>query len=75
MLDCNFQVSSWAASEIIRGSTVAERAELLEKFIHIADFCRDMNNFNDALLITFSLESISIKRLEKSWRLIPEKVS
>lgn len=70
---CNW-ISKWVATEIVRGESVEERGELLEKFIRLATFCYEMNNFNDTLLIVYSLQSSSIKRLEKSWSLLPETV-
>ena len=70
---CNW-ISRWVATEIVSGETVADRSELIEKFIRLATFCFELNNFNDTLLIVYSLQSSAIKRLEKSWGLLPEKV-
>ncbi|CAG9535080.1 unnamed protein product [Cercopithifilaria johnstoni] len=63
-------VCLWCQREILSREKVAKRAEVLRHFIRIAKHLCDLNNLNSTFSIVSALQSLSIYRLAKTWRLI-----
>ncbi|KAF2074404.1 hypothetical protein CYY_004300 [Polysphondylium violaceum] len=59
--------SFWVASQILWQDDLANRVKVIEKFILIAKYLRDMNNFNTPLAIFTGLNTASILRLKKTF--------
>jgi len=59
--------SFWVASQILWQDDLANRVKVFEKFILIAKYLRDMNNFNTPLAIFTGLNTASILRLKKTF--------
>ncbi|GAM17522.1 hypothetical protein SAMD00019534_006970 [Acytostelium subglobosum LB1] len=59
--------SFWVASQILWQEDVESRVRVIEKFLNIAKFLREMNNFNTALNIFAGLNQSSINRLKKTF--------
>ncbi|KAI9364478.1 ras guanine nucleotide exchange factor domain-containing protein [Zopfochytrium polystomum] len=60
-------IRNWVALEICSTRSHNHRRRLVEKFIHVAKYCREMNNFHTCLLIVSGLLSPSVQRLRKTW--------
>jgi len=63
----------WVATEIIKEDKLTRRAYLLKKFINIAEFCRQLNNFNAVMEIISGLNLTPVYRLRKTWDALPKK--
>jgi hypothetical protein len=67
------RVSHWAASEILTQPDVKLRAQVIVRFICIAHFCLQLNNFNGVMQMLAALQNSSVHRLYKTWELLPQK--
>ncbi|EGC30334.1 hypothetical protein DICPUDRAFT_157929 [Dictyostelium purpureum] len=63
----------WVATEIVQEERLAKRANLIKKFISIADQCKNLNNFNAVMEILSGLNLTPVFRLKKTWETIPRK--
>lgn len=66
-------IRNWVALEICSAQNVKTRKNLIRKFIEIAKYCRELNNFNSALFIVSGLLSTPVRRLKQTWELISNK--
>jgi len=66
-------VSSWVATEVVKVEQLKQRAQVLSKFIEIAEKCRSYNNFNAVMEVISGLQSSSVYRLRQTWGLISNK--
>jgi son of sevenless-like protein len=66
-------ISNWVASEILRESSVKQRAVLLHRFIIIAEESRALRNYNAVMAILSGLQSAPIYRLKHTWSLLPDR--
>lgn len=55
------------------GSTDKRRAALIKYFIGVAEALRSLQNFNSLMAVIASLNGSAIRRLKKSWALVPSK--
>eukprot|EP01132_Coremiostelium_polycephalum_P003803 gene3803-4732_t len=69
------RISSWVSTKIISKETPEERATIIEAFINIANFAKELKNFNCVMEILGSLHSSSISRLKNSWSLLSPKAN
>uniref|UniRef100_A0A0R3RZZ9 Ras-GEF domain-containing protein n=1 Tax=Elaeophora elaphi TaxID=1147741 RepID=A0A0R3RZZ9_9BILA len=60
----------WCQREILSRERAAKRAEVLGHFIRVAKHLYDLNNLNSTFSIVSALQSLSIYRLAKTWKLI-----
>ncbi|KYQ93328.1 RasGEF domain-containing protein [Tieghemostelium lacteum] len=67
------RISSWVTTKIISKETPEERATIIEAFITIANYAKDLRNYNCVMEILGSLHSSSISRLKNSWSLVSAK--
>ncbi|XP_019849732.1 PREDICTED: uncharacterized protein LOC100632362 isoform X1 [Amphimedon queenslandica] len=67
------KVSYWVASEILSVSDEKSRALLIEKFIEVAKHCQELKNINTTVSLVTGLSLSSIRRLNKTWKLVNEK--
>jgi son of sevenless-like protein len=66
------QLSMWVGSTIVSYPDIEERAQIIEKFIDIADQLWQLNNFNGVFTICSGLGLSSIFRLKKTWPMVSE---
>jgi len=66
-------IRNWVAIEICSVQNIKTRKYLIHKFIEIAKYCREFNNFHSALSIVSGLLSSPVQRLKKTWELINNK--
>ena len=62
------------ASEILSRGTASSRAAAIEKWVVVADVCRNLCNFNAVLEIVSALMSSSVFRLKKTWEKLSKQV-
>lgn len=67
------EVSYWVASEIVSVENLKNRVEVVKRFITIAEYVRQLNNFSTMMEIVVGLNLASVQRLEKTWVSIPPK--
>eukprot|EP01103_Thecamoeba_quadrilineata_P019256 TRINITY_DN7710_c0_g1_i1.p1 TRINITY_DN7710_c0_g1~~TRINITY_DN7710_c0_g1_i1.p1 ORF type:complete len:1179 (-),score=318.56 TRINITY_DN7710_c0_g1_i1:14-3550(-) len=67
-------VSAWVASEIIQTTSLNERILTVQRFITIAQHCRDLHNFNATQEILSGLSSAAIYRLKATWAKVDPKL-
>jgi len=67
-------VSYWVATEIVMTIDLKERANVLRKFISVAESLKEMNNYNGLMEIVGGLNMWSITRLNETWNLLPRPV-
>ncbi|KAJ5079686.1 ras guanine nucleotide exchange factor i-related [Anaeramoeba ignava] len=65
-------VSLWVATCVVRRDKPKSRANIINKFIKIAEHCRKLNNFNGLTAILAGLNSSPIFRLKKSWEIVKQ---
>jgi hypothetical protein len=61
----------WVVSEIMLTQNMAERAQAIIKYIHIAAHARRIRNYSTMLQIAIALSSVDCTRLVKTWELVP----
>eukprot|EP01133_Synstelium_polycarpum_P014228 gene14228-16787_t len=69
------RISSWVTTKIISKETPEERAIIIEAFINIANYAKELKNYNCVMEILGSLHNSAICRLKGSWALISQKAS
>lgn len=67
------QVSYWVATEICMCRDVRMRAEVIKLFIRVAKLCFKWHNYNTCLQIIAALSMTCVRRLKKTWQLLPRK--
>jgi len=66
-------IRNWVAMEICSVQNIKTRKYLIRKFIEIAKYCRELNNFHSALFIVSGLLSPPVQRLKQTWELLNNK--
>lgn len=60
----------WIISEIIMTQDTKIRRYVIQRFIHIADHCKKLQNYNTLMEIVLALNSLVVQRLTDTWRLV-----
>jgi hypothetical protein len=60
------QITGWVADSILAESDIKKRCAVMKHFIHVAEKCRMMNNFNTVMAILAALNSSPIHRLKRT---------
>ncbi len=60
-------VHSWLQAEIVACDTLNKRAQMLKRFIRIAEHLMALNNFNSLFAMYCGLGANPIFRLKKTW--------
>lgn len=74
LIDRFNKLSLWMIEEILSYDKKRMRAAAIEKFIRIANECKNLNNFNDCVNITQALNMYVVKKLEKTWKALNANV-
>jgi hypothetical protein len=61
------KLSKWVVICVLEKATAKERKTVIKKLIRIAQYCRQLNNFNAVFEIVSGLQNAAIYRLNKSW--------
>ena len=73
LIDMFNTLSRWVVAEILKISKVKKRAEMVVKFIDLANEFMKVRNFNGVLEIVSGLGASEIHRLKKTWSRVPEE--
>lgn len=60
----------WIISEIVLTKAVKLKRNILQKYIHVAEHCIKLQNFNTSMQIVLALSSIEVQHFKESWRLV-----
>ncbi|ESO03469.1 hypothetical protein HELRODRAFT_80378 [Helobdella robusta] len=66
-------INFWVQKEILSGTSVKARGEIMSHFIKIAKHLLELNNLHSALAIVSALQSAAVYRLEKTWSMLSKK--
>ncbi|PRP88917.1 hypothetical protein PROFUN_00385 [Planoprotostelium fungivorum] len=64
---------NWISTEIIKGETPQERAEIIDYYIQVAVRLQELQNYNGLMMVLTSLYSDAVTWLSSSWREVPKK--
>ncbi|KAL4249703.1 hypothetical protein ABKN59_006142 [Abortiporus biennis] len=67
------QIQYWIIECILSRSDNKKRAAIVKHVIHVADRCRQLNNFSSMMAVTGALNNTAIRRLKRTWDLISGK--
>jgi len=67
------KVSQWVTSTIVQIDNVKSRAEVLIKFIEVAEHMNKLNNISGMMQVAAGLRHSSIHRLKRTWAAVPSK--
>lgn len=68
---CRFNLTvDWVISEIILTSDIKLRRNTIQRFIHVAEHCRNFQNYNTMMEIVLALGSTAVQKSSEAWRLI-----
>ncbi len=67
------EISYWVIEEVLSYDYSSDRAKVVEKFIHIANELKNLNNFNDCMSIVSALGQMILTRLNKTWKKVASK--
>lgn len=60
----------WIVSEIVLVCDTKLRRNTIQRFIHIAEHCKNFQNYNTLMQIVLALNSIVVQSFKEAWRLI-----
>jgi len=74
MIDRSTKVSQWVATAIVKEERLRNRARLVQKFIKIAQYLFQFNNFSTCMAVLAGLSTASVYRLKWTWNEIPNPI-
>ncbi|CAH02767.1 mitotic regulator LTE1 [Kluyveromyces lactis] len=60
----------WIISEIVMTQDIRLRRNTIQRFIHIAEHCKELQNYNTLMEIILALNSIVVQKFTETWRLV-----
>ncbi|EDO14713.1 hypothetical protein Kpol_316p6 [Vanderwaltozyma polyspora DSM 70294] len=63
-------VVDWIVSEIVLTTDTKLKRNVIQRYIHVADHCKRMQNYNSMMQIILALNSSTIQKYIETWRLI-----
>ena len=60
------EVSYWVTTEVLRVDKKLQ-TRVIKKFVHVADRCLQLNNFNSVMVILSGLNNSAVQRLKDAW--------
>ena len=70
---CSNRISYWIQNVILKAKDLKERNKILQKYILITKYLKEISNINSISMINGAFNSTSIYRLKKLWNKIPKK--
>jgi son of sevenless-like protein len=67
------RISAWVVYEIVSELELSARARILSRFLNVANFSLQLNDFNAVFSVMSGINSATIYRLKKTWEAIPRK--
>lgn len=68
------ELTRWAATCIVKLDTVESRANMISKFIDVAQQCLNLRNFSGFFAVMKAVMHPSVERLSHSWKLVKPHV-
>lgn len=65
--------SRWVASEIVQHAALAQRVEVMRRFVLLALAFLELNNFNGVMSVWGGLNGTAVHRLQRTKRALPKK--
>ncbi|KAG0836182.1 hypothetical protein G6F57_009894 [Rhizopus arrhizus] len=66
---CNL-MTQWVSDAILSQPEVKKRCALLKYWIHVAERCRQWNNFNTCMAIVSAFDNSAVGRLKRTWEIV-----
>ena len=66
-------LSNLVSDSILQLEEPKKRAATIKQWIKVATKCLDLNNYDTVWAIVCSLDSTNIKRMRKTWEIVPQK--
>lgn len=60
----------WIVSEIALTNDIKMRRNTIQRFIHVAEHCKNFQNYNTLMQIILALSSTTVQKFVDAWRLI-----
>jgi len=73
MIDWFNHMTGWVQSEVVMTPNLKERILVLGRFVQVAGFLRELGNLNGAMEFVSALNTVNVKRLQKTWRGLQRK--
>ncbi|ORY99422.1 ras guanine nucleotide exchange factor domain-containing protein [Syncephalastrum racemosum] len=67
------RVSHWVLHEILSLKQLKQRRNALRKLIEVSRLCLEWNNFHTSMVITMSLASATLQKLQDTWQALSNK--
>eukprot|EP01100_Stratorugosa_tubuloviscum_P012523 TRINITY_DN597_c0_g2_i10.p1 TRINITY_DN597_c0_g2~~TRINITY_DN597_c0_g2_i10.p1 ORF type:complete len:877 (+),score=349.05 TRINITY_DN597_c0_g2_i10:674-3304(+) len=67
------KISAWFCTIVVKESSPASRAQIIQYLIVLANKLLALNNFNGVMEVLSALHNTAIDRLKQSWAMIPSK--
>ncbi|CAO3620709.1 unnamed protein product [Cunninghamella blakesleeana] len=71
---CN-RLTSWVTHSILEHVEAKKRISVIKYWAHVAEYCRQMNNFNTCMAVISAFDNSAIGRLKKTWELLGSRTS
>lgn len=68
MIDWFNHITTWVQKEVVMTPNLKERTVVLAQFIQVASFLRELGNLSGAMQVVCALDTVSVKRLHKTWK-------
>lgn len=68
------RITAWASTCIVLQTKLKTRVKILDRFIHIALHCKELNNFHSLVALIGALRDPGVNRCRKTWRALPLKL-
>lgn len=65
-------LTNYVSFVIVKQENLKKRARLIQHFVSVAEYCRELNNFSSMTAIISALYSSPIYRLKKTWMMISQ---
>ena len=66
-------LSNLVSDSVLQIEETKKRATTIKQWIKIATRCLELNNYDTVFAIVCSLDSTNIKRMRKTWEIVPQK--
>ncbi|OAD80303.1 hypothetical protein PHYBLDRAFT_104965 [Phycomyces blakesleeanus NRRL 1555(-)] len=66
---CN-QITAWVSEAILSQSDIKKRSAYIKYWVHVAEKCRLLNNFNTCMAVLSAFDNSSVGRLKRTWDMV-----
>lgn len=73
MSERSTKMTQWVVLRILHETDIKKRVIVIKHIIAIANYCKELHNYNTTMEILAGLTSSPIHRLKKTWEIVPKK--